>query len=265
MHPRRAAVAVGAEVGLVGRRGWPGGRPRAPPGLLVDPAGRPGPAARRPGRSRRCARRTARRRPARRAPRRPPASPGRRRTREHVGHGPQPCGRLGVARPAELVVRQRARAGDGVQPGQHLQRRARQRGAQDSSSVETRTASSATSSPAPARTSSRDDADPSSTARRGRRAAATPRWSRARYAAAPGRAASRRSRHEPPRTRTALLRAPPASSARTPRSRSRADAKHAVISSVMNQDAPDPARSFGVWSTPTTAAGRPTPARPPRG
>ena len=198
---------VRPQVRLVLRAQRRGAPPRAPPATSRRHRGRPAPAARRRGRRSRCARRTARRWPARRARPRRPAAPARRSARPaaRTAAGSRSAASAS-ARPAELLVGQRAGRGQRVHPGKRLERRAATapapgRAARSRPGPRPRPISS----PAPSRTSSSVDAEPSSTA-----LAWAPRSSdsaghgRARSGAARGRAASRRCR--PARRRTPRAR-----------------------------------------------------------
>ena len=120
-------------------------------------------------------------------------------------------GRLGVARTAELVVGHRTRGRDRVQPRESLQGRAAERRHQPEQ-LGRHPDGAAARSRRPRRRGPPRATRPSprATRTRGRRAAAT-RWSaRGWSAAAPGRAASRRSRRGPRRTPRPPPRARPA-------------------------------------------------------
>ena len=124
VHARCAAVAVAAQVRLVRRAAARGARPRARPATSRRRRGRPAPAARRRGRRSRCGRRTAPRSASSACTTAATSSAGadgRRRSRSR--DAAQPVGGLGVPRPAELLVGQRAGGGQRVEPGQRLQRR----------------------------------------------------------------------------------------------------------------------------------------------
>ena len=247
----------------------PGAPPRAPSATSRRRRARPAPAARRPGRRGRCARRTAPPWRGRRAPPRPAAGPA-------TVDGPlssraTPCSRsadAGVARPPELGVRRPTprRPACAAAPAPAA--------ASGSASAPARAARSRpaprrrrSGRPRPSRTSASDDAEPSSTARgvgapqqglggRLRRRTTQPAVAQHHVDAVAGR--RERRRH-------ALQRRQPGQ-----RVVGMAHGRERYPAGTLERDehrpsSPSrPAPSAGS-RTPTTAAARPTRARPPSG